>query len=809
MRARALPRRLVLALCLVLLAVAPAVGATLRRDLAGAEPLAELVLRGENRATTPRRIVLRVDDRAAPPYADRANVERLVPPGPFVLRWRLALLTTPRGRALEVASLRQAIAFAPEGGEVALAALTLEAPPPLPAGVRGWSFAPPGAAPLAGMEAVAPEDPRLSGPRPAYVSRSGEDPVLARGMARVTRFTAPLPPGRWRIALWTEDPGAWETLPPVLEQRIRANGRDLHMVRRDAAGWIAQRYFAGREAEATDSPWSALGARRGGRIEGEVEVGADGLVLELAGHPQAATHIAALLAEPAEASPRAAAAMEALRANRFAEAWPVLARPAALPAPAALRLDAGAPEARAAPGGLLVLRFAAMAPNPGPAEASIAWTEGAALPARLLWAQWRWRRPAPETPGLVLDAAHWRGDVGALHLPARLPRPLAVLVRIPADAPPGARRLRVTVAAGNAMARAEALVEVLPLLRPAPRARVGAFLDVAPHLAGFRETREQARAQAACDLDALAGLGLTAVAPPLATPDEAGAAEFIADLRAAAERFAAPLIAYAPLRRLARAAGPAAGGDAAARADAALAAAGLPRATWVVADEPTGAGTMSAARRLAEAARAADPAIRLAGHLNDPRDAALLPLLDIATVNPRFGADAADVARVRAAGPAPWLYNMPRLRLAAGFYLWRSGADGLLQWHARMPTADAFDPTDGREGDVQFLWPTPRPCDPADLDEDALALAEGAEDLRWLAWLDAETARTPEAAALRAALWRDVPARWDAAHALPAGTEAGWRAAIEALARHLTPPGPPAQAAGARTCPAGGRWPAC
>jgi hypothetical protein len=189
--------------------------------------------------------------------------------------------------------------------------------------------------------------------------------------------------------------------------------------------------------------------------------------------------------------------------------------------------------------------------------------------------------------------------------------------------------------------------------------------------------------------------------------------------------------------------------------------------------------------------RAAAPGAPLAAHLNDPRDAALLPLLDLATVNHRFGADAADIARLRVAHVAPWLYNMPRLRLAAGFYLWRSGADGLMQWHARMPTADAFDPTDGREGDVQFLWPTPGVCDAPDLDADLLALAEGAEDLRWLAWLEASPA--PEAVALLARLRRAVPDRWQDAAGLPANAEAAWRAEITSLAQRLTAPPPPPQ----------------
>jgi hypothetical protein len=651
---------------LLLLVAGGAKAETLRMGFGPVAPLAELVLRGENRAAAPRTIVLRVDDRAAPPYADRANVERLVPPGPFVLRWRLAMLETPRGRLLDTAALRQAIAFAPDG-EVALRALALEQPPALPEGVRGWSFAPAGAAPLAGMETVAPDDPRLSGPGPRFIRRNGDDPVLARGIQRVTRFAAPLPPGRWRIALWTEDPGAWETLPPVLEQRIRANGRDIHVVRRDAAGWIAGRYFAGRHTEpsAASLPWESLGARRGGRIEVEVEVGEAGLVLELAGHPQAATHLAALVAEPAAAPPRAVAAIEDLRAARFAEAWPVLARPAATRA--ASPVLAGPAEAVAVPGGIALLRFEAAGPAATAVRARLDWPDGA-LPARLLWGQWRWRRPAPETPGLALEPAVWR-DGAAFALPDGLPRPILVLVQVPRDAGPGRHRLRLALEAGGQAIAAETAVEVLPLDRPAPRARVGAFLDVAPHLAGFPEFQADARRQAGCDLDTLAGLGLTAVAPPLATPDEAGLPAFLDDLRAAAARFDPPFLAYAPLRRLARRHGPEEAADFARRADAALAEAGLPPVAWVVADEPSGSGTLDAALRLSRAMRLAESGTRLAAHLNDPADARLLPALDLATVNARFGADAADVARLRAAGVAPWLYNMTRLRLAAGFYL--------------------------------------------------------------------------------------------------------------------------------------------
>lgn len=755
-------------LLLLLACSSPALADTLRLAIPHPLPaLPELLVEGRNEATAPARVVLRADDRASPPYADRANVERLVAPGPFTLRLRLPLLVTPGGRALEPQALRQVIAHSPDAG-VRLHRIAIAAAPRLPEGAFGWSFAPEGAAPLAGMRAVTPEDPALRGNTPRFVRRPGEDPILSRGTNGVTRFEAALPPGRWLITLWTEDAGEWETLPAVLEQRIRLNGRDVALFRRNEEEWRRARYLAGRDTPETLEPFAALGARRGGRVEAEVELApGEPLVVELAGHPRAATHLAAMTAAP---DARARDAIEALRAARFAENWPVLATPPAARSPA-LRVTAPAPVVTA-PGAVLPLRFTVTGPQAMDLRAELDWA-GEALPARLLWGHWRWRRPAPETPGLVLSPAHLRADMEALMLPDGLPREIVALVEVPQGAPPGPRRLRLTV---NGL-KAEALLEVLAVRRPAPAGRVGVFLDHAPALG-----EAAARRQAACDLATLRALGFTLFAPPLAAPEDAtGRALLLEDLAAA--QGSGPVIAYTPLRRLAAHHTPA---EAAARLLAAerdIAASGLPQPFWVVADEPSAHGGGEAARALTRALRVAGSEARLAAHLNDPRDAALLPLLSLVTVNARFGADAADVAALRAAGVRPFLYNMPSLRLAAGFHLWRSGAEGLLQWHARMPTADPFDPTDGREGDVQFLWPQAGICAPADLDDDLLQLLQGLEDLRWLAWLDA--APGAEAAALRHRLRREMPDTWARAVALPPGTLQSWQNAIQALARHV------------------------
>lgn len=754
-----------------------------RLDLAAAQPvasLAELVVHGTNQADGPRSVVIRVDDQPVPDYANRANEERLVPPGAFTIRLRLASLRTPRGRALDRATLRQAIVFAPQGG-VVLAKLALDRPAALPPGTFGWFFGPDDAAPLDGFTAIGLHDPAISGPSLQQVHRPGSDPILAWG-TRLTRFAGSLPPGHWHLTLWTEDPGEWETLPKVLERRIRLNGADLLLERRSDAEWVDQRYLAGRaiEADPAAPPFATLGARRGGRVEADVDLPDGHFVLELAGFPQASTHLAAITASPSDRPLAAAQAIEAVRAARFAETWPVIDRGpwqnGPPPVPGFLSID-GPDTTTAAPGGMAIFRLDVHSPAQATAQASL---EDSLPGARILWGMWRWRRPAPDTPGLVLSAAHLRADADAIPLRPDLPRPLVVLVPVAKDAPPGRRTLRLALQTGLGPAELALHLDVLAVKRPEPRARVGAFLDLAPQLAFAPDA---ARRQSVCDLDTLRGLGLTAVSPPIATPG-ADLAPFLADLRAAAARFPGPFLAYSAARRVAGDLGVAEAGAAVARADAAAIAAGLAPPIWTVADEPSAAGTLDMASELANRIRLADRNARLAGHLNDPADSRILQQLDVVTVNPRYGADAATIAALREAGREVWLYNMPRQRLASGFYLWRSLAAGLLQWHARMPTADAFDPTDGREGDVQFLWPTPGVCQAPDLDADLLELVEGEEDLRWLAWLDARVqAGTPGAAALQRSLRAEIPGNWDDAALLPTGAPSAWRGRIMQLAR--------------------------
>jgi len=196
-----------------------------------------------------------------------------------------------------------------------------------------------------------------------------------------------------------------------------------------------------------------------------------------------------------------------------------------------------------------------------------------------------------------------------------------------------------------------------------------------------------------------------------------------------------------------------------------LRALGLAAPIWSVADEPAhDARTAQDLLWWTQALRAADPAARLAAQINHPAQTRLLDLVDVAIVNPGFGVDAQDVVRARGGRREVWLYNTDAPRLTAGLWLRAVGAARYLQWHARMPTADPFDPTDGRESDVQVLYPTPAPC-PAqhDIQSDLLSMAEGVVDQRWLSWLEAR--EEPAARALYDSIATTTPERWREARA--------------------------------------------
>jgi hypothetical protein len=298
----------------------------------------------------------------------------------------------------------------------------------------------------------------------------------------------------------------------------------------------------------------------------------------------------------------------------------------------------------------------------------------------------------------------------------------------------------------------------------------------------------------ACDYALLGRLGLRALAPSLREALPGRVSNTVNDLSVAeAAGFSEPLVAYTPLRRSMARAGHAGTLATLQELESALDTAGMKSPLWIVADEP--GDTRALQSRLAELVltlRGARPRAQFGAFLNSPGSATLAGVLDVAFINHGYGIDAQAIARRLATGRHTWLYNLPDARSAAGLMLWHTGARGYLQWHARMPTAAPFDPSDGREGDYMLIYPSADPCpSTADIDARLLELAAGAVDQRWLQWLESRASADAAARVLLERIHGSLAGQFLPGDALPSGASArAWRRAITEHAARVSAAAP-------------------
>lgn len=722
-----------------------------------------LVVRGMVSGHAATTLVLRLDDGPGLPYARRVNIERPVLPGPFDISLPLTGLRRANGEGMSAAAADRLILFAEDTSITA--EIRLESGLRLPAGVQAYDLGPADGVLFPGFQPLGPDHPAIQAGKAAAIRRPGPDGLIGDGVVGATLYHFAVAPGRWRVSVWIEDPGEWETLPHPLQRRVRVNGLDLLDRRESPEAWLQRRYFpAGRQEDALTSAWAAFGQRRGERLNGEIDA-ADGLIrLELAGEGAPATYLAAIVLQPAEADISAADLVDQERARQFDQAWPIRPAPA-LDAPSAPLLLAGNGAGR------LTLTL-----PPG------AIPQHLQLDDRVEGWGWeaRWSLERVSTGGQLLQpVAHHLVPFGQIQrrLPDQ-PRRVELWLRPRPGAAPGPFTGLVALADGRSIPlRGDILPVTLP---PAPLA-AGVYLDDAPHLTWF--TPELTAKQNLCDLRILARLGLSAVAPPLPlpVPDQAQTYQTLLN-QLESLGFRPPYLAYTPLKRLIDAHWYDDGAVQFANFATQLGPAAFAKLAWSIADEPDNAVHGMDLSPLAHRLRPVLPTLHTAAQFNSPADLGRLAGVDLALINPGLRLRRGMIATLSDQGLQPWLYNTGHPRLAAGLWGSLSGARGYLQWHARMPTADPFDPTDGREGDVQFLPPTTEICpSQPDLHADLLDLAEGIEDGRWLAW--AQRHAPIQAFQLNQLL----PDDWETAARLTAADLAALRRPLMELARALKP----------------------
>lgn len=753
----------------------------------------EIRVEGEVPAGSKVVVVLRVDDRHSKSYATRFNDERSLPPGPF--NWSVGLkgLKTPEGRILDHQALQQIILFVlGKDPGVRITRIEIAPAPRLPAGVKGYALGAPEARLPAGFERISPGDRRLDGGQLKAIARPAPDPLVANGIKGVDRLRLEAPQGRARVTVWSEDPGEWEDLPHTLQRRITVNGEVAMSFNFSVSRWVSERYLAGLSDEhaSSDDAWTAYGRKRGQARTVEVDVGQNGIVIECDGDDDNSKFLSAVVVEPA-GDTAGFEYVESLRAAWYRSSFPVVKDDAA-PDPSTSVLlqwaigqtaDTEPIRATAAPDSGVRLRLSVRS-DTTLAHPVVAIDEPSLLSHRLPVRLWAAERRL-ERRGTVLTLAENRliSRLAERSIELAQSRDYEIWVSVPEGTLSGIHRGAIRFENEGNSRTVPIEINVLRVALP-PASKAAGFYLATPHqLDYFPQLAIDSDRQSTCDMEFMRAFGLTGTAPPVRSPRHDGAGAFLADMSRALRAGVSPnWLLYDPAKYVLQSEGVDTGAETIARAAQVLKEHEISAPVWTMADEPSNPGSRSA--DLAEwigAVRKKAPGIKLAGHLNSRGDEAFVHLFDTAIINDGFGLDVSTIDRLAARGPDVWFYNTGGYpRLTAGLWLWRTAAKRYVQWHGRMPTADPFDPLDGREGDFQMLFPSAEICTrEPDIHADLLRMAEGVVDQRWLLWLDKQ--ETPEAKVLQASIRAKLGTTWKKASSLTAAEIASTRADIIAL----------------------------
>ena len=109
---------------------------------------------------------------------------------------------------------------------------------------------------------------------------------------------------------------------------------------------------------------------------------------------------------------------------------------------------------------------------------------------------------------------------------------------------------------------------------------------------------------------------------------------------------------------------------------------------------------------------------------------------------------------------------MPKPRVAAGFYLWKSPATGYLQGRRQSVMSDPFDPEESWEGG-RSIYPSAQSCaNTMSIHQRLLDLHEATLDYRWLQWLSTKAQKSKKAKALLVKVQQAIPEDWQQAESL-------------------------------------------
>ena len=744
----------------------------------GDKPLqagSELLLSGHNKSRNQQLLIFRLDNTDSSNYYNRVNHEYSVPTGEFALTIPLTGLKTSASQPMPQPYSKMIIFSGDNSDNLSLNEARINTPEALPANTLALDFGQEKSPLFPGFQLITKNDPRIQGQMTTRFRRSG-DALIQDGIKGIDHIAIPWANGDWKLSLWTQDQGEWEYLPHFLNRKIQVEQTELLNETRTIDQWVQQVYLAGanKEAGIDGDLWQLTGQRRSGLISKTITVNDGILNLSLEGDP-AARYLSALVIEPVNGE--FTNSTESKRRERFISRWPVKI-PEYKTTDQLIMADISeqvmnnlSDRYLAAGGTLLNLTFEINSPvnDPYPviAVAPPRSVNRNKLDVSTRFGHWRYERPEPNASSLIMDDSYLRSDMSAMTLSGKFPRRVHIQVNIPADTAPGQYHGSIQLFSNNQLITQDYQIEVMPVSLPGLDTAVGLYLEPAPYYQWFASLGKSEALATACDLSLLSTMGFSTLAPSLATPiNDENIQTFTQQMKQLKHfGFTDPILAYAPLKRLLAQGDAQSAGLSLSKLNQAISDQksdeNLPDIYWSIFDEPS-PNKFSSIEASAKLLHSDELGMKTAGHLNSPRQQDLASMADLKIINHGFGVTGEKIREMKKQAQV-WLYNMPNPRLAAGAYLWKSGAQGYIQWHGRMPTADPFDPTDGREGDVIYLYPWQGSCPSTiNIHRRLLDLHEAILDYRWLQWLQnlAGESDNDKAKKLLKEIQKKIPEDW-------------------------------------------------
>lgn len=769
-----------------------------------------LIIKGSNPNTESELLVIRIDDDESHDYYSRTNLERRVKSGAFELRITINGLKKENKQALDIESLKRVYVFNAskyqKTGEqrkrekIVIRSISIEQGNPLPDFIQVYDFGTRQSEVLEGSKSVSLAlnnktftHVQLFG-QMQEIERPGPEPWGRDGIAGIEELRIPLEKGLWRIVLFREDLGEWENLPRQLNLGIAINGVKQKTVdEQDASHWYQNEYLKFYHKRANTDPWLDIVQHRGLVQSFDFEQASEQLSIRLLGDSPQQRFISGMILQKLDDKlfqdeSNGLVLVNQRREAYFRQHW-MIEDQLLKPKQSLAGKDIAEKKLRLAQGEGRLVEFDIELASQAEATWDSSFIDaGGYVEVRRSLPRWRRKGSAQHikksfshlTPleNTTLNKGQYRISLWFKSDQQQVGHYEFSLV--------------FTQDNKKIINNTQIEIEVLDQQLPLNEQKVGIYLDHSPHLQFFNEWQPLQLAQTYCDLNYLDRLGLRALSPPMVVPTEDNVHLWLNELALYNEFYGeADLLAYTPYKRLKEVMTK----DALQyQMDKLVKLSHLDmNVYWSIADEAL-KEAIPLINEEAKQLHSANQFAKSAGHLNNPNQKKLITLLDLVLINHGYGVNKAEIKQIHKSISANgnqdkrvWLYNMPDFRLAAGAFLWHSDADAYVQWHGRMPTANPYDPTDGREADYQFFYPQPRSCVALpDIDRGLFELAMGQYELRWYLWLEQQTNK--QARDLRHKIENTLGKNWQQSREVDHVQLDQWRQQIMTLAQNLKYP---------------------